>query len=49
MQKTKDMEVIKRQTNSRMLKVDDQDFERVREFKYLGSTLTKQSNITTEI
>lgn len=32
-----------------MLKVDDQEFERARELKYLGSTLTENSNITTEI
>jgi flagellar basal body rod protein FlgB len=43
------MEVTKRPTNSRMLKVDDQEFEKVREFKYLGSTLTEDNNITIEI
>jgi hypothetical protein len=43
------MEVAKRQTNLRMLKVDDQEFERVREIKYIGSTLRADSNITTEI
>jgi hypothetical protein len=32
-----------------MLKVDDQEFERVRELKYLGSTLTEGNHITTEI
>jgi hypothetical protein len=29
--------------------VDDQQFERVKEFKYLGSTLTEDNNITIEI
>jgi hypothetical protein len=28
--------------------VDDQQFERVREYKYLGSTVTEENNITTE-
>jgi hypothetical protein len=32
-----------------MLKVDDQQFERLREFKYLRSALTEDNNITTEI
>jgi sorting nexin-29 len=49
LQKTKYMEVTKKPTNLRMLKVDDQEFERVREFKYLGSTLTEDNNINTEI
>jgi hypothetical protein len=49
LQKTKYMEVTKKPTNLRMLKVDDQEFERVREFKYLGSTLTEDNKITTEI
>jgi hypothetical protein len=29
--------------------VDDQEFERVRDFKYLGPTLTEDNNITIEI
>jgi hypothetical protein len=43
------MEVTIGPTNSRMLKVDDQEFERVREFKYLGSTLTDDKGITIEM
>jgi hypothetical protein len=43
------MEVTKRLSNSRMLKVDDQEFERVREFKCLGATVAKVNNITIEI
>jgi hypothetical protein len=43
------MEVTKKLINLRMLKVDDQEFERVREFKYLRSTLTEDNNITIEI
>jgi hypothetical protein len=35
-------------SNSRMLKVGDLEFERVREFKYLGSTLI-EDNIAIEI
>jgi hypothetical protein len=49
LQKPKYMEVTKRSTHSKMLKVDDQEFERVGEFKYLGSTLTEDNNIITEI
>jgi hypothetical protein len=47
--KTKYMEVTKRPPDSRILKVDGQEFERVRELKYLGSTLAENNNITTEI
>jgi hypothetical protein len=43
------MEVTKRPSNSRMLKGNDQKFERVREFEYLGSTLMEDNNITIEI
>jgi hypothetical protein len=49
LQKTKYREVTKRQSNSRTLKVDGQEFERVRELKYLRSTLTEDNDITTEI
>jgi hypothetical protein len=42
------MKVTKRPSNSRMLKADGQELERVREFKYLGSILTKD-NSTIEI
>jgi hypothetical protein len=36
MQQTKYMEVNKKSTNTKMLKTDDQEYERVKEFKYLG-------------
>jgi hypothetical protein len=49
LQKAKYMEVTKRLTDWRMLEVDDQQFERVREYKYLGSTVTEENNITIEI
>jgi hypothetical protein len=49
LQKTKCMEVTKKPSFLRMLKVNDQEFERVREFKYLGSTITEDNNIATEI
>jgi hypothetical protein len=39
------MEVTKRPSDLRMLKVDDQEFETVREFKYLGSTLTEDMSL----
>jgi hypothetical protein len=43
------MEVTKRPSKSRMLKVDDQEFESMRKFKYLGCILTEGNNITIEI
>jgi hypothetical protein len=44
------MEVTKGPANSRMLKkLDDQEFERVRELKYLGSALTEDNDITAEV
>lgn len=43
------MTATKRQSNSKMLKVDDQDFERVRGFKELGSTTTEDNNVAIEI
>jgi hypothetical protein len=44
------MEVTKWPTDQKMLKkVDNQEFERVREFKYLGSTLTEDTDIIVEI
>jgi hypothetical protein len=43
------MEVTKMPSNSRMLKVDDQEFESVKEIKYLGSILTEDNNISIEI
>jgi hypothetical protein len=49
LQNTKYMEVTKRPTNSRKLKVDDQEFERLTELKYLESTLTEDNKIITEI
>jgi hypothetical protein len=32
-----------------MLKVDDQEFGKVREFNYLGSTLTEDNNVIIKI
>jgi hypothetical protein len=32
-----------------LFQVDDREFERAREFKYIGSILTEDNNITTEI
>jgi hypothetical protein len=48
MQKTKYMVVTKRPTNTEVLIIDDQQYERVKEFKYLGTTLT-EDNDSTEI
>lgn len=49
LQEAKYLEVTKRPTNLRMLEMDDQQFEGVRAYKYLGSTVTEESNITIEI
>jgi hypothetical protein len=38
--------IIKGPTHLRMLNVDDQEFERMTEFKLLGSTLTRDTNRT---
>jgi hypothetical protein len=43
------MEATEISSNSRMFKVNDQEFERARELKYLGSTITEDNKITTEI
>jgi hypothetical protein len=42
------MEVRERQYNSRMLKVDEQEFERQRELKLLRSTVTGDNGFTIE-
>jgi len=49
MQKTKYMEITKEPTNTKMLKTDDQEYGRVKEFKYLGTILTEDNDMTTEI
>jgi hypothetical protein len=46
---TKYTEVTEMPTDSRKNKVDDQEFERTRELKYLGSTLTHHNDISIEI
>jgi hypothetical protein len=43
------MEITKRPTKLRINKADDQKFERVREFIYLESAVTEDSNITIEV
>jgi hypothetical protein len=32
-----------------MLKTDDHEYDRVKEFKYLGEILTENNDVTTEI
>jgi hypothetical protein len=49
MQKTKYMEVTKRPTNTKMIVTGNQQYERVKEFKYLGTTLTEDNDTSTEI
>lgn len=41
MQNTKYRDVTKKPTNTKMLQIDDQEYERVKEFKYLGIILTE--------
>jgi len=48
LQKTYDMEQ-KKPTNTKNLKLYDQEYERVKEFKYLGTNLTEDNDILTEI
>ena len=43
------MEVTKKPANTKMLKTDDQQHERVKEVKYLGKTLTEENDRSTEI
>lgn len=47
--KIKYMEVTEKPSNSRMLKANDQEIERVRELKYIGPTRTEDNRIITEI
>ena len=48
-QKTKYIEVTKKPTDTKMLKIGDQEYERVKEFKCLGLILTEDNDINTEI
>ena len=43
------MVIIKKNSNSKMLEIDDQEYERVKEFKFLETVWTKDNAITTEI
>jgi sorting nexin-29 len=47
-QKTKYMAVTKKPTKTKMLKTDDQEYGRVKEFKYPRTILTEDRYITTE-
>lgn len=48
MHNTKYMEVTKK-TKAKMLKIDDQEYERVKEFKYLGTSRLEEYDLTTEM
>jgi hypothetical protein len=48
-QKQKYTEVTRKPTNTKMLKFDDQEYERVKEFEYLAAIVTEDNDITTEI
>jgi hypothetical protein len=39
----------KKPTNTKLLKIDDQEYEWVKGFKYLETVLTEYNDITTEI
>jgi sorting nexin-29 len=47
--KTTYMEVTSRPTNQKVLKVKNYEFESVNEFKYLGTLVTNNNQITAEI
>jgi hypothetical protein len=49
LQKTKYMEVTKKPTNTEMLKNDDHEYGREKEFKCVGTILIEYNDITTEI
>jgi hypothetical protein len=49
MQKTKYMAVTERPADTKMLKINDQRYERIKEFKYIGTILTENNYIITEI
>jgi len=48
-QKKKYMKVKRKPTNNKMLKFDDQEYERLKEFKYLGTIVTEDNDIATGI
>jgi hypothetical protein len=47
--KEKYMEETRKPTKNKMLKFDDQEYERVKEFKYLATIETENNYITAEI
>jgi hypothetical protein len=42
------MEMTKRPTNTKIIVIGNWQYERVKEFKYLGTTLTEDNDINTE-
>jgi hypothetical protein len=38
-----------KKTNAKMLKIDDKEYERVKEFEYLGTSRLEENDLTTEI
>jgi hypothetical protein len=42
------VEVKRKPTYIKMLKFDDQEYERVKEFKYIATVVTEDNDITTE-
>jgi hypothetical protein len=49
MQKIKYMEVTKNPPDTKMLKIENQEYEMIKEFNYLGTILTEDNDVTTEI
>jgi len=41
------MEVTRKPTNTKMLELGKQEYDRVKEFRYLGTILTEDNDITT--
>jgi hypothetical protein len=47
-QEKKYMKVTRKPTNNKMLKLDDQQYQRAKEFKYLGKIVTDDNDIKQE-
>jgi phosphohistidine swiveling domain-containing protein len=48
-QKKEYMEVTRKPTKNTILKFDDQEYERVKKFKYFGTVVTEDNYLTTGI
>jgi phosphohistidine swiveling domain-containing protein len=48
-QKEKYMEMTRKPTKNKILKCYDQEYERVKKFKYLGTVVTEDNYLTTGV